>query len=121
MKFYAKEGMNYTLNTVEHLEKALIEKGFVEMKTDIPGQMYKAKKDGTWELCPDKAFVFLRRERDKKLKDTDIYMLSDFPVSEEFRERVRIYRDALRALPSMEGAPWDGGGELTPFPNLEGV
>ena len=27
-----------------------------------------------------------------------------------------IYRQELRNLPSKEGFPWDGGGELTPWP-----
>ena len=39
---------------------------------------------------------YLRRERDKKLKETDFYALSDVTMSSE----MSTYRQALRDLPS---------------------
>lgn len=39
---------------------------------------------------------YLRRERDKKLKETDFYALSDVTMSSE----MTTYRQALRDLPS---------------------
>ncbi|MDY0204729.1 MAG: phage tail assembly chaperone [Desulfovibrio desulfuricans] len=34
---------------------------------------------------------------------------------------IKAYRQFLRDLPAQEGAPWDGGGELTPWPELPEV
>lgn len=58
----------------------------------------------------------LRMIRDGKLFDTDKYLISDYPVSSDTREAIKAYRQALRDLPAQMDAPWDGGGELTPWP-----
>lgn len=34
------------------------------------------------------------------------------------RTAVQAYRQALRDIPAQEGAPWDGGGKETPWPDL---
>ena len=34
---------------------------------------------------------------------------------------VKTYRAALRALPEQSGAPWDGGGDETPWPEAPGI
>lgn len=39
-----------------------------------------------------------RRERDRLLSSTDKYMISDFPVDEAYRERIRLYRQELRDI-----------------------
>ena len=44
--------------------------------------------------------------------------MPDYPISDDQRAVVQAYRQALRDLPSQEGAPWDGGGEETPWPEL---
>ena len=44
--------------------------------------------------------------------------MQDYPLDNTHKEAVRHYRQALRDLPSQEGAPWDGGGESTPWPDL---
>lgn len=62
-------------------------------------------------------FVSLRRERDTRLAVTDYLLMSDYPLSAESREAVVAYRQALRDLPAQPGAPWDGGGEKTPWPS----
>lgn len=61
-------------------------------------------------------FARLREERDARLAATDYYIMPDYPASEESKAAVMAYRQALRDLPSLEGAPWDGGGEETPWP-----
>lgn len=58
----------------------------------------------------------LRTERDARLAATDKYLLSDYPVGTEELGIIRAYRQALRDLPDQPGAPWDGGGEQTPWP-----
>lgn len=66
-------------------------------------------------------FTQLRAVRDAKLGDTDKYLLADYPSSADSLAAIRAYRQTLRDLPGQEGAPWDGGGELTPWPELPAV
>lgn len=79
-----------------------------------------------WSLTPpspteEQLFVTLRASRDARLAATDKYMLVDYPITEEALAQVKIYRAALRALPDQAGAPWDGGGDETPWPELPSV
>lgn len=72
-----------------------------------------------WLASPDtvaERFQLLRTARDGKIAQTDYLMTADYPLSAEQRQRVTAYRTALRDLPAQAGAPWDGGGELTPWP-----
>ena len=46
-----------------------------------------------------------RSERDALLKATDVYMLIDFPISDEERELYKQYRQYLRDLPEAESFP----------------
>lgn len=61
-------------------------------------------------------FKRLRAERDRRLTATDYLLMQDYPLDNTLKEAVRLYRQALRDLPSQEGAPWDGGGKETPWP-----
>ena len=63
-------------------------------------------------------FERLRAERNQRLTATDYLLMQDYPLDNTHKEAVRIYRRALRDLPAQEGAPWDGGGESTPWPDL---
>ena len=63
-------------------------------------------------------FQQLRALRDRRLAATDFLLMPDYPISGEQRAVVQAYRQALRDLPAQEGAPWDGGGEATPWPEL---
>lgn len=63
-------------------------------------------------------FERLRSERDRRLAATDYLLMQDYPLDDTRKEAVRLYRQSLRDLPSQEGAPWDGGGEATPWPEL---
>ncbi len=47
----------------------------------------------------------VRLMRDRYLMDTDKYMLSDYPVSETEKEKIRGYRQYLRNLPQQENFP----------------
>lgn len=78
-------------------------------------------KDGVITFTPpagptkDELFSTLRMERDARLAATDYYVMSDYPA--EDKSAVLAYRQALRDLPAQPGAPWDGGGEKTPWPS----
>ena len=61
-------------------------------------------------------FRMLRQERDKRIADTDYMAMPDYPLDEARRAEILVYRQALRDLPSQDGAPWDGGGDATPWP-----
>ncbi len=45
-----------------------------------------------------------RMERDSLLSSTDKYMISDFPVDEAYREKIRLYRQELRDI--TQSAEW---------------
>lgn len=70
--------------------------------------------------APTEAELFqqLRAERDRRLTATDYLLMQDYPIPADQRTAVQAYRQALRDLPAQEGAPWDGGGEETPWPEL---
>ncbi len=57
------------------------------------------------ELDVEELSAQKRSERDVVLQSTDIYMLSDFPISDEQRELYKQYRQYLRDLPTAESFP----------------
>ena len=61
-------------------------------------------------------FAALRVARDARLASTDKMLLPDYPINADDLALVKVYRAALRDLPDQSGAPWDGGGEATPWP-----
>jgi hypothetical protein len=40
--------------------------------------------------------ILLRHQRDERLKETDKYMLNDFPIDENDLIKIKEYRQALR-------------------------
>ena len=66
-------------------------------------------------------FERLRAERDSRIAATDYLIMPDYPLAEDSRAAVQSYRQALRDMPTKEGAPWDGGGEATPWPAMPAV
>ena len=70
-------------------------------------------------LSDEELFTQLRIARDSRIVATDYMVLSDYPIDDAKLAVVKEYRQALRDLPQQEGAPWDGGGEETPWPVLE--
>ena len=79
--------------------------------------------EGVWYLAdrvpsPSDEYVFskLRAIRNSSLQETDRYMTVDFPITDTLRSEILEYRQCLRDITEQPGAPWDGGGELTPWP-----
>lgn len=64
-----------------------------------------AKETSEKELTEAERWAYLRSERNKLLAQTD-NINSGIPLSFEERGRLYRYRQALRDLPSQEGAPW---------------
>lgn len=85
-----------------------------------------AREKPTWDaLCAAQStaataahFSTLRAARESRLADTDKYLLPDYPITAEALARIKVYRAALRDLPDQPGAPWDGGGGETPWPEF---
>ena len=79
--------------------------------------------EGVWYLAdrvpsPSDEYLFskLRAIRNSSLQETDKYMTVDFPITDTLRSKILEYRQCLRDITEQPGAPWDGGGELTPWP-----
>ena len=66
-------------------------------------------------------FASLRAARDARLTSTDKMLLPDYPITADALAQIKAYRAALRNLPDAPGAPWDGGGEATPWPAALGI
>ena len=79
------------------------------------GGLYKAGEEPA--QTAEAIFEALRAARDVRLAATDKYLLADYPIRADNLALVKTYRAALRALPEQSGAPWDGGGEATPWPD----
>ena len=79
------------------------------------GKLYKSGTEPDGPTLEER-LGWLRANRGMKLTDTDKYLMPDYNISTEVLEAVKTYRQALRDLPAQPGAPWDGGGELTPWP-----
>lgn len=47
----------------------------------------------------------IRAKRNNLISDTDYLMLSDYPITEEQREELAIYRKALRDVTLQDGFP----------------
>ncbi|MBB5143242.1 tail fiber assembly protein [Desulfovibrio intestinalis] len=60
----------------------------------------------------------LRELRDGRLAASDKYLLADYPITSEELVVIKAYRQLLRDLPAQEGAPFDGGGSSTPWPEM---
>ena len=83
-----------------------------------------AEEYAAWLADPEteeERFSLLQQACAAKLTETDKYTMSDYPVSDETRAEVDAYRKAIRQLNHQPGAPWDGGGELTPWPEMPTV
>ena len=83
-----------------------------------------AEERAAWLASPDtveERFEMLRMACEAKLTATDKLTAPDYPISEEDRAAVNAYRKAIRELNHQPGAPWDGGGEATPWPEMPTV
>ena len=78
-------------------EKGVLEGNFVIENNQIREKTFLEKQQ---DLSLQK-----RHDRDVMLKATDVYMLIDFPISDEQRELYKQYRQYLRDFPAMEGFP----------------
>ena len=81
------------------------------------GYREKRGEDLSWsvEKIPEKteaekredAEKSVRAKRDSLISETDYLLASDYPISAEDLEAVKVYRQALRDVPQQEGFPCD--------------
>ena len=69
----------------------------------LEGDGFRIVKDS--EPTPEELSKELRAKRDNLLRDTDKYLISDYPISPESLEQVKAYRVSLRELPEQSGFP----------------
>lgn len=101
-------------------EQAMREKGLISEEAWLVQVKEKqATEYAAWLADPandEERIEMLRAACEAKLAETDKLTLPDFPITEEQRQAILTYRQALRELNHQPGAPWDGGGEQTPWP-----
>lgn len=123
LNVYSPEGNGIVIKE-EDLQKWL-DKGYIPQEQFLAEQKAIAEeKYQEWLNSPDtveERFRLLRQVCESKLAATDYLMNSDYPITEESKEAIIQYREAIRNINRLEGAPWDGGGGLTPFPELPEV
>lgn len=78
------------------------------ISVSLGGGQYRLEEQIAPEKTTEELAQEKRAERDNLLAQTDKYMLSDFPITDEKREQYKAYRQYLRDLP----ASWS-------FPNVE--
>ena len=81
------------------------------------GYREKRGEDLSWsvEKIPEKTEAEKRKEaeksvrakRDSLISETDYLLASDYPISAEDLEAVKVYRQALRDVPQQGGVPFD--------------
>lgn len=79
----------------------------IEVSSPIPSQDYDW--NGKWVVNPDRRLSSIRIQRDHLLHVTDKYILEDFPITEEEKNKWKIYRQELRNFPrtvDVENPVW---------------
>ena len=89
-KIIQADATNYRLNRGDNLEW-IVEK--------IPEKSDEEKYEEAAKVARDK--------RDSLVAETDYLLMPDYPISDETREAVKAYRQALRDIPEQEGFPFN--------------
>ena len=73
----------------------------------ISGNFTKINECPDWKIQLEKEVLSLdvRLERNKLLSDTDHLIQSDYPISDEKKQEIKVYRQALRDIPQQDGFP----------------
>ena len=73
----------------------------------ISGNFTEINECPDWKIQLEKEILSLdvRLERNKLLSDTDHLIQSDYPISDEKKQEIKAYRQALRDIPQQDGFP----------------
>ena len=73
----------------------------------ISGNFTEINECPDWKIQLEKEVLSLdvRLERNKLLSDTDHLIQSDYPISDEKKQEIKVYRQALRDIPQQDVFP----------------
>lgn len=73
----------------------------------ISGNFTEINECPDWKIQLEKEVLSLdvRLERNKLLSDTDHLIQEDYPISDEKKQEIKVYRQALRDIPQQDGFP----------------
>lgn len=73
----------------------------------ISGNFTEINECPDWKIQLEKEVRSLdvRLERNKLLSNTDHLIQSDYPISDEKKQEIKVYRQALRDIPQQDGFP----------------
>ena len=73
----------------------------------ISGNFTEINECPDWKIQLEKEILSLdvRLERNKILSNTDHLIQSDYPISDEKKQEIKAYRQALRDIPQQDGFP----------------
>ena len=73
----------------------------------ISGNFTEINECPDWRIQLEKEVLSLdvRLERNKLLSDTDHLIQEDYPISDEKKQEIKVYRQALRDIPQQDGFP----------------
>ena len=73
----------------------------------ISGNFTEINECPDWKIQLEKEILSLdvRLERNNLLSNTDHLIQSDYPISDEKKQEIKVYRQALRDIPQQDGFP----------------
>ena len=73
----------------------------------ISGNFTEINECPDWKIQLEKEVLSLdvRLERNNLLSNTDHLIQSDYPISDEKKQEIKVYRQALRDIPQQDGFP----------------
>ena len=83
------------------------EEGYREKRGDDLSWSIEKIPEKTEAEKREEAEKSVRAKRDSLISETDYLLTSDYPISAEDLEAVKVYRQALRDVPQQEGFPFD--------------
>lgn len=83
------------------------EEGYREKRGEDLSWSVKKIPEKTEAEKREEAEKSVRAKRDSLISETDYLLASDYPISAEDLEAVKVYRQALRDVPQQEGFPFD--------------
>lgn len=89
------------------IQKFSQEEGFREKRDDSLSWAVEKIPEKTEAEKREDAEKSVRAKRDSLISETDYLLASDYPISAEDLEAVKVYRQALRDVPQQEGFPFD--------------